>query len=164
MQKEIDDEEEQIVPLTAKQVQALRAKHQPMPLWIPLLAQSAVATLAMLVGLLMRLPANVLTSMLYGALSCLIPAVLCTAGYLRMTARISKLPQKTASGAGCLTIFVWEGIKIFLSTLMLLVAPRCVDRLSWLAMLVVFIIAVKGYWLAFIFDHIRRRRNSATVV
>ena len=60
MQKEIDDEEEQIVPLTAKQAQALRAKHQPMPLWIPLLAQSAVATLAMLVGLLMRLPANVL--------------------------------------------------------------------------------------------------------
>ena len=164
MQKEIDEEEEQIVPWTAEQVQAFRARHQPMPLWMPLLAQCVVVALVMLGGLLMRLSANVLTSMVYGALACLVPAVFCTAGYQRMSARIGKLPRQTAGGAGCLTIFFWEGIKIFLSTLMLLVAPRCVDRLSWLAMLVVFIIAVKGYWLAFVFDHIRRRRNSATVV
>ncbi len=164
MQKEIDEEQEPIVPLTAEQVQALHARHQPMPLWLPLLAQCAVVAPVMLGGLLMRLPANVLASMLYGALACLAPALLGVVGYQRMVARIGKLPGQAAGGAGCLAIFFWEGVKVFLSILMLWLAPRCVNGLSWLAMLVVFIIAVKGYWLAFVVERIRRRKNSATVV
>lgn len=145
------------VPWTAQQVQAWRAKHPPMSLWSPFIAQCVVAAVLMLAGVALGWPKNVLASMLYGALACLLPAFVGLFGYLRMVRRIERLPVGAAGSMGFAAILGWEGVKIILSIAMLWMAPRRVDSLHWLALLVVFVVTIKAYWLAFLMERIRRR-------
>ena len=42
---------------------------------------------------------------------------------------------------------LWEGIKIVLTIALLLAAPKVVKDLSWLALLIGFVVTVKAAWL-----------------
>jgi ATP synthase protein I len=50
-----------------------------------------------------------------------------------------------AAAAGLL---VWEGVKVALTVLALLLAPKVVEDLSWLALLAGLVLTMKVYWLA----------------
>jgi len=80
-------------------------------------------------------------SALYGALAVVIPGALFARG---LTSQFSSINAATA-GFG---FFVWEAMKISVSVGMLMLAPRLVEGLDWLAMLIGLIATIKVYWLA----------------
>lgn len=77
----------------------------------------------------------------YGALAVVIPAAFFIRGLARQ--------QKAANaGSALVGFFVWEMIKIVLTVAMLLVAPRLIVQLNWLALLAGFVVTMKVYWMA----------------
>jgi ATP synthase protein I len=57
--------------------------------------------------------------------------------------------QKAANaGSALVGFFVWEMVKIVLTVAMLLVAPRLIVQLNWLALLAGFVVTMKVYWMA----------------
>jgi len=52
--------------------------------------------------------------------------------------------------------FVWELVKIALTVAMLFAAPRLIAELSWLALLVGFVVTMKVYWAAMWFRSARK--------
>jgi len=52
------------------------------------------------------------------------------------------------AGAAVLGFFVWEVVKIALTVVMLALATRVIDELSWPAMLVGLVVTMKVYWVA----------------
>jgi ATP synthase protein I len=103
------------------------------------------------VGLLAALAAwgltgkqNVGWSTGYGALAVVIPAAIFARG---LTSRFSSLDAGTAA-AGFL---VWEMVKVASTIALVAAAPKLVRDLSWPAMLVGLILALKVYWVALAF-------------
>jgi ATP synthase protein I len=45
------------------------------------------------------------------------------------------------------SLMFWEGVKIVLTIALLLAAPKVVKDLSWLALLLGFVVTVKAAWL-----------------
>ena len=86
----------------------------------------------------------------YGALSVMIPAAVFARG---LTGRFSSLNAGTAAFG----FLVWEMVKIALTVAMLVAAPRLVRELSWPALLVGLVLAMKVYWVALAFAP--RKRN-----
>jgi ATP synthase protein I len=58
------------------------------------------------------------------------------------------LRQAGLAGAALTGFFVWELAKIALTVAMLLVAPKLVPQLSWLALVAGFVVTMKVYWVA----------------
>jgi ATP synthase protein I len=90
-------------------------------------------------------------SVAYGCMAAWVPAVLFARGFVR---------QKNAPGAGAALagIFVWEFVKIVLTMVLLLVAPKMVVGLNWLALLAGFVVTMKASWFAMLWQH---RRNQS---
>jgi len=86
----------------------------------------------------------------YGALAVVIPAAVFARG---LTGRFSSHNAGTAA----VGFLLWEMVKIALTVAMMLVAPRLVRELSWPALLVGLILAMKVYWVALAFAP--RKRN-----
>ena len=87
---------------------------------------------------------NVGWSVGYGALAVLVPAAVFARG---LTGKFSSVNPGTAA----MGFLVWEMVKIALTFAMLLVAPRLVAGLSWPALLVGLVLAMKVYWVALAF-------------
>ena len=87
---------------------------------------------------------NVGWSALYGALAVVIPAAVFARG---LTGRFSSVN----AGSAAVGFLLWEMVKIALSFAMLVAAPRLVAGLSWPALLVGMVLAMKVYWLALAF-------------
>ena len=96
---------------------------------------------------------NVGWSVGYGALAAMLPAAVFARG---LTGRFSSLNAGTAA-AGFL---VWEMVKIALTLAMLFVAPRMVVGLSWPALLVGLVLAMKVYWVALAFAPRPKTKSS----
>jgi ATP synthase protein I len=64
-----------------------------------------------------------------------------------LTGKFSSLNAGTAA----VGFLLWEMVKIALTIAMLMAAPRLVTGLSWPALLVGLILAMKVYWLALAF-------------
>jgi ATP synthase protein I len=54
---------------------------------------------------------------------------------------------------------VWEMVKIALTVAMLVAAPRLVPQLSWPALLVGLVLALKVYWVALAYSPKRKLKN-----
>ena len=80
----------------------------------------------------------------YGALAVVIPAAVFARG---LTGRFSSLNPGTA----VFGFMLWEMVKMALTVAMLIAAPRLVTALSWPAMLVGMVVAMKVYWVALVF-------------
>lgn len=127
--------------LNAEEAQALCERHPSLSPWRVVVWQAAVGLLVALGtwGLTQNLVAG--ASAAYGAMAVILPAALFARGLSR---------QRGAANAGsALTgFFVWEMVKIALTVAMLIVAPRLILELNWLALLAGFVVTMKVYWVA----------------
>jgi ATP synthase protein I len=95
---------------------------------------------AAVLGLVWREEA-VVWSALYGAATVVVPGLLMARG---MTSRFSSMN----AGVSAVSFMLWEMVKIAVSVVMLMIAPKIVPGLSWPALLVTLILCIKVYWLA----------------
>jgi ATP synthase protein I len=89
----------------------------------------------------------------YGALAVVIPAALFARG---LTSRFSSLDAGTAAAG----FMVWEMVKVASTIALMAAAPKLVRDLSWPAMLVGLILALKVYWLALAFNPRPKRTET----
>jgi len=127
--------------ISAEEAQTLRQRNPPLSPWRVVVWQAAVGLLVALLtwGLTQNRVAG--ASAAYGAMAVVLPAALFARGLSR---------QRTAANAGAaLTgFFVWEMVKIALTVAMLVLAPRLISNLNWLALLAGFVVTMKVYWVA----------------
>jgi ATP synthase protein I len=100
------------------------------------------------VGLAVALVAGVLTgrlevfwSALYGAGVVVIPGALMARG---MTSPLSSMSPVGSA----VSFMLWEGVKIAVSVVLLILAVRIVQPLSWPALLAGLVVCIKVYWVA----------------
>jgi ATP synthase protein I len=139
-----EPQESPVAPLTAEEARRVREQNPPVNPWWVIAGQLGVGVVAALLAWALTGKQNVGWSVAYGALAVVIPAAVFVRG---LTGRFSSLNAGTAA-AGFL---VWEMIKIALTVAMLMVAPRWVAGLSWPAMLIGLVLAMKVYWVALAF-------------
>jgi ATP synthase protein I len=127
---------------SAQEARALAAKdpHKVNP-WRVIAVQAAVGLGVALVAGFVTGRMEVFWSALYGAGVVVIPGVLMARG---MTSPLSSM-----SPIGSAVSFMfWEGVKIGVSVLLLIMAVRIVQPLSWPALLAGLVICIKVYWVA----------------
>jgi ATP synthase protein I len=130
-------------PLTAEEAQALRLRLAPVS---PVRVVAGQA----LVGLLVALAAWAATgrgavgwSAGYGALAVVLPAALLARG-------MGRGGRGRSSSAALASFACWEIVKLVLTIALLVLAPRAVPQLSWLALLAGMVITMKTYWVALV--------------
>jgi ATP synthase protein I len=129
------------LPLTAEQAAQWRQRNPVVSVWRVVFWQAGVGILlAALVGWWTG-RMMVALSVLYGSAAVFIPAALFARG---LTSRLTTAnPMAAAAG-----FLVWEGVKVAMTVMVLLLAPRLVEGLSWPALLAGLIVTMKVYWLA----------------
>jgi ATP synthase protein I len=136
-----ESDEQDFKRLTPQEAQALRERESAVSPWwvvgLQCLAGLSVALIAW--GVSGR--ASVAWSAAYGALAIIIPAALFARGLM---SQFSSLNAATASFG----FFVWEAVKLAVSVAMLVLAPRLIADLSWLALMAGLFVTLKMYWLA----------------
>ncbi len=144
-------------PLTPDQAAAWRQRNPMTSPWrvlaLQVLVGVAVAVLTGVVSGQLRLAASVA----WGAVSVVVPGVV----FARALARQMRLKQAGSALAG---LFVWELVKVVLTVALLLVAPKVIAGLSWLALVAGFVVTMKVYWLAMAMQFAqgsKRRKASA---
>ncbi|MEO7334950.1 MAG: ATP synthase subunit I [Caldimonas sp.] len=84
---------------------------------------------------------DVAASALYGAAVVAIPAALMARG---TTSPLSRLSPATSA----VSVMFWAMVKMGASVLMLALAPKVVQGLSWPALLIALVTSMQTYWLA----------------
>jgi ATP synthase protein I len=138
------EEEPRQAPLTAEEARRVREQNPPVSPWWVVAGQAGVGILAALAAWAFTGKENVAWSALYGALAVAIPAAVFARG---LGGRFSSLNAASAA----VGFLVWEMVKIALTLAMLVAAPGLVPGLSWPALLVGLILAMKVYWVALAF-------------
>jgi ATP synthase protein I len=127
--------------LTRQEAQALVASQPTASPWRVVMVQAAVGlAVAAFVWLLWGEKSWALSA-LYGAAVVVLPGVLMARG---MTSRLSRMNLAT----GVVSFMLWEMVKISVSVVMLMLAPKLVHDLSWPALLAALVLCIKVYWLA----------------
>lgn len=127
--------------LTREEAQKLREDNPLVSPWVVLVGQLVVGILAAGAAWGLTGRPAVGWSALYGVLVVVIPAALFVRG---LRSQFSSLNAATASFG----FFVWEAVKIAVSVVMMIAAPRLIPDLSWLAMMAGLVLTLKMYWLA----------------
>ena len=133
-----------IKPLTAEEARRLREQHPPVSPWWVVAGQAVVGLVAALAAWALTGRQSVGWSAGYGALAVVIPAAVFARG---LTGRFASLN----AGSAAVGFLMWEMVKIALTVAMLVAAPRLVRELSWPALLVGMVLAMKVYWVALAF-------------
>ena len=140
-----DEEDEARAPafkaLTREEAQALRAKEPPLSPWRVIVVQVGVGMVAALLAALVTGRQEVGWSLLYGAAAVVVPGALMARG---MTSRLSSM----SPGSSAVSFMLWEMVKIAVSVVMLMLAPKLVQPLSWPALLAGLVLCMKVYWVA----------------
>jgi ATP synthase protein I len=139
-QAEDSAEENDFKPLTAEEARQWRVKNPPLSLWRVLGWQVLVGGLVALAAGLVSGKASVALSAAYGAFAVVLPGAVYARG-------ISSRLMHLFPGAAMLGFFVWELVKIVLTVAILYMAPRMVHGLSWLVLLLGFVVTMKIYWV-----------------
>jgi ATP synthase protein I len=127
--------------LTRPEAQALIAKQKTISPWRVIAVQAVVGVVsAVLMGLLWQERA-VAWSALYGAAVVVLPGLLMARG-------IASSASSMNAGVSAVRFMLWEMVKIGVSVVMLIVAPKLVHGLSWPALLAALVLCTKVYWLA----------------
>jgi ATP synthase protein I len=142
--REDAEEESPIKPLGAEEARRLREQHPPVSPWWVVAGQAGVGLCAALVAWGVTGKQNVGWSTGYGALAVVIPAALFARG---LTSRFSSLNAGTAA----VGFMAWEMVKVASTIALMAAGPKLVRDLSWPAMLVGLILALKVYWVALAF-------------
>ena len=128
-------------PLTKEEASALRSKEPPLSPWRVIAVQVMVGVAAALLAGLLTQRQEVAWSVLYGATTVVVPGALMARG---MTSRLSSM----SPGSSAVSFMLWEMVKIAVSVVMLVLAPKLVQPLVWPALLVGLVLGMKVYWLA----------------
>ncbi|MCF8208038.1 MAG: ATP synthase subunit I [Rhodoferax sp.] len=140
--------------LTRQEAQALRALQPPVSPWRVIRLQVVVGLLVTLLAWVFTRNAAVAWSTAYGALAVVLPACLFARGLMSQFSSINAM----TAGFG---FFVWEAAKIAVSVAMLFAAPRVVDALDWLAMLLGLVLTMKVYWVALLMRPKLKQMNKS---
>jgi ATP synthase protein I len=127
--------------LTREEAQALRDRQTSVSPWRVVGVQAGVGGVVALAFWLATGERSAGLSALYGAAVVVVPGALMARG---MTSRFSSM----SPGTSAVGFMVWEFVKILVSVLMLMLAPKLVQPLSWPALLVCVVVCIKVYWLA----------------
>jgi ATP synthase protein I len=141
---EEQEEASPVRPLSAEEARRVREQNPSVSPWWVVAGQAGVGFVAALVAWALTGKQNVGWSVAYGALAVLVPAAVFARG---LTGKISSLNPGTAA----VGFLMWEMVKIALTLAMLLVAPGLVVGLSWPALLIGLVLAMKVYWVALAF-------------
>lgn len=138
-----DDDEppQQVHTLSRAEAQALRRRHPPVSVWRVVATQVAVGAGVAAVAWLISGERMVFVSALYGSAVVAVPGALMARGATSANSRVSPM-------TGAVSFMSWAAVKIGVSLLMLALAPRIVQPLSWPALLVAMVLCMKVYWLA----------------
>lgn len=139
--------------LSAEEARRVREQNPPVSPWWVVAGQAAVGLVAGLLAWALTGKQNVGWSVAYGALAVLVPAAVFARG---LTGRFSSLNAGTAA----VGFLLWEMVKIALTLAMLAVAPRLVAGLSWPALLIGVVLAMKVYWVALAFAPRPKTKSS----
>jgi ATP synthase protein I len=141
---EVAEENAPIKPLTAEEARRLREEQPPVSPWWVVAGQAGVGLCAGLLAWGVTGKQNVGWSAGYGALAVVIPAAIFARG---LQSRFSSLNAASAAAG----FMVWEMVKIASTIALMALAPKLVRDLSWPAMLVGLVLAMKVYWVALAF-------------
>jgi ATP synthase protein I len=89
-------------------------------------------------------------SVAWGVVAVVIPAMV----FVRALSRQMRIAQPKVALVG---LFTWELVKVILTVALLLVAPKVVSDLSWLALVASFVVTIKVYWLAMALGWMQRK-------
>ena len=142
-------------PLTRAEAQALRDRQPQVPVWWVVAAQAAVGGVVALVAGLVTSDAAVFGSALYGAAVVVVPGALMARG---MSSKLSSV----SPSASAVSFMLWEMVKIAVSVLMLALAPKIVQPLSWPALLASLVICLNVYLLALLWRRPAKKQQSGT--
>lgn len=127
--------------LTREEAAALRSRNPSLSPWRVVAAQCGLGVLIAAVAWGVTGSRATLYSALYGALVVVLPAALLARG---TTGPLSRLSPITSA----VIVLSWTAVKMGVSVLMLLLAPRIVESLSWPALLIALVGCMQVYWLA----------------
>ena len=150
---EDSEEASPVQPLTAEQARRVREQNPPVSPWWVVVGQVGVGLVAALAAWAFTGKQNVGWSVAYGALAVAIPAAVFARG---LTGKFSSLNAGTAA----VGFLLWEMVKIALTLAMMAMAPRLVAGLSWPALLIGLVLAMKVYWLALAFAPRPKTKSS----
>lgn len=145
-------EQQAFKPLTREEASALRQQLPPLSPWRVLMVQVAVGVGLVLLAALVTRRVELAWSVLYGAACVVLPGALLAYGITSQ--------HDGMSPVGRVGRFLWwEVVKVACAVAMLVLAPKLVPNLSWLALLVGLVVCMKSYWLALLWR--RRPRTEA---
>ena len=141
--------------LTRAEADAWRARHPQVPAWWVVAAQAAVGLVVAMLAWLVTGERVVAMSALYGAAVVVVPSALMARG---MSSRLSSV----SPAASAVSFMLWEAVKIAVSVLMLMLAPKIVQPLSWPAMLVSVAVGMQVVLRALLWRRPARKQQSGT--
>jgi ATP synthase protein I len=150
---EDSEEASPVQPLTAEQARRVREQNPPVSPWWVVVGQVGVGLVAALAAWAFTGKQNVGWSVAYGALAVAIPAAVFARG---LTGKFSSLNAGTAA----VGFLLWEMVKIALTLALMALAPRVVAGLSWPALLIGLVLAMKVYWVALAFAPRPKTKSS----
>jgi ATP synthase protein I len=138
---EDEDDDRPVKALTREEAGVLREKNPGVSPWRVVCTQAVVGAVVALLSWWFSGAAEVVWSALYGTATAVIPGAMMARGMTRKVSSVSP-------GASAVGVMFWSLVKIGVSVLMLLLAPRIVQPLSWPALLVALVLCIQVYWLA----------------
>jgi ATP synthase protein I len=141
--------------LTRDEAKALRERHPQVPAWWVVAAQAVVGGVVAVLAWLLSGDRVVFASALYGAAVVVVPGALMARG---MSSQISSV----SPGASAVSFMLWEMVKIAVSVLMLALAPKIVQPLSWPALLVSLVVCMHVYLAALLWRRPAKKQQSGT--
>lgn len=142
-------------PMTAQEAAAWRANNPGTSPWRVLALQVVGGAVLVALTLVLTGAFSLAASVAWGVVAVCLPAAV----FARALSRSMRQRQAGSALAG---FFFWELVKIVLTVALLLVAPKVVADLSWLALLAGFVLTMKMYWLAMVL-HLKRRSRPTQV-
>lgn len=136
-----DEAEEPVRKLTRDEAEALRRRQPSLSPWRVVLMQAALGVAIAAGAWVITGDRSSAASALYGSAVVVLPAVLLARGTTSRVARLSP-------AAGALSVMVWSTVKMSASVALLVLAPKVVQPLDWVALLVALVLGLQVYWLA----------------
>lgn len=136
--------------MTAQEAADWQQRHPQPSLWKGWQVQAAVGCVVVVLaglGWLVQLWSGaVVLSCAYGVLAVLVPSALAVAGVWR-----SQCWAGGGAGAGFAAVLLWEGVKVVLVIVGLVLAPIVLGQwMHWLGLIAGFVVVVKAYMLGLI--------------
>lgn len=144
------DHELEFKPMTADEARAWRQKYSAIRPWRIIVLQAGVGGLMVLLTWLWMDEPQMAASAAWGVVAVVLPAMV----FARALSRQMQWAQPRSALVG---LFVWELVKVVLTVALLLVAPKVITDLSWLAMVASFVVTIKVHWLAMTLGWLQRK-------